>query len=288
MSYYSVADINFEIRNLGLCAQRMSKFQIEESERIDIQYDISYIADAFFCGDLSLIYDGKLFKEYGDGKYIYRVLSICIGRTESQLIIVRPKKKCSKWKILIGKEFEGLYPKYFDFANHLAFENVLCNFQGFILHASIVSYKEQGILFSAPSGTGKSTQAQLWEIYKHAEVLNGDRAFIRKKDEEFWTYGSPLAGSSGIYRNEKVKIKSIIILKQAKTNVIRKLSAREAFLHLYRETLINMWDKEFVTTIVGVLSELIAYIPVYELACLPDEGAVDLVYKTVVVDEENK
>lgn len=288
MSYYSVADIKFEITNLGLCAERMSKFQIEESEKMDIQYDISYIADTFSDNGLFLIYDGKLFKEYEDGNYIYRVMSICIGRIESQLIIVRPKMKGTEWKILLGKELEGLYPKYFDFANHLAIENVLCNFHGFILHASIVSYKEQGILFSAPSGVGKSTQAQLWETYKNAEVLNGDRAFIRKKNEEFWAYGSPLAGSSGIYRNEKVKIKAIIILKQAKTNTIRKLSARESFLYLYRETLINMWDKEFVTTIVGVLSELIAYIPVYELACLPDEGAVDLVYKTVVVDEENK
>ena len=175
---------------------------------------------------------------------------------------------------------------HFDFANHLAIENVLCAFQGFILHASIVSFKKIGILFSAPSGTGKSTQAQLWEKYKQAETLNGDRAFIRKIKSEFWTYGSPLAGSSGIYKNKKVKIGAIIILKQAKKNTIRKLGAKEAFSHLYRETLINAWDKNFVTAIVEILSDAVVHIPIYELSCRPDKESVELACEMIIADRE--
>lgn len=285
MSYYSIADINIEIANQELNLERLRNFQKEKLDKIDIQYVISYIDDVFSYNELSLSYEGKLFKEYEDDNNVYRVFWVSPGANQSQLIVVRPKEKSVRWKILLGRKLKEEYPKYFDFANHLAIENVLCNFQGFILHSAIVAYKKQGILFSAPSGTGKSTQAELWKKYKHADVLNGDRAFIRKREKEFWAYGSPLAGSSGIYRNDKVKINGIIILKQAKKNTIRKLGAKEAFLHLYRETLINMWDKNFVTAVVEMISELITRVPIYELACRPDEEAVELVYKTVISTE---
>lgn len=282
MSYYSVADINFEIANQKLNSERMQKFQIKKPEKIDIQYMISCIDDTFSYENLTLCYDGKLFREFEDSNYVYRVFCIYIGDYENQLIIVRPKKQCMQWKILLGKELKEQYSKYFDFANHLAFENILCEFKGFILHASVVAYEGKGILFTAPSGTGKSTQGELWKKYKNADVLNGDRAFIRKKEDGFWVYGSPLAGSSGIYKNEKVKINAIIVLRQAQTNTIRKLSAKDAFSNLYKETLINMWDNNFMTIVVEVISALVMQIPVYELSCRPDEESVDLVYETVI------
>ena len=50
--------------------------------------------------------------------------------------------------------------------NYLAFENVLINHTGFILHSSFISWQNNGILFTAPSGTGKSTQADLWKKYE--------------------------------------------------------------------------------------------------------------------------
>lgn len=49
-----------------------------------------------------------------------------------------------------------------------------------VLHSSyIVTRQEQGILFSGPSGIGKSTQAALWQRYAGAEIVNGDRALVR-------------------------------------------------------------------------------------------------------------
>lgn len=286
MSYYSIADINIEIVNQDLYLERLRNFERGNLESIDVQYIISYMDDNFLPNNLTLLYHGKLFKEYEDDNYIYRLFYVYMGEVQSQLILVRSKQRYKRWKILLGKGLKGKFGRYFDFANHLAIENVLCDFQGFILHSSIVSFKKIGILFSAPSGTGKSTQAQLWEKYKQAETLNGDRAFIRKIKSEFWAYGSPMAGSSGIYKDEKVKIGAIIVLKQAKKNTIRKLGAKEAFSHLYRETLINAWDKKFVTVIVEMLSDVVVDIPIYELACRPDKESVELACETIITDGE--
>lgn len=282
MSYYSVADINIEIVGIDQTFPKMETFRNKFMENVDLRYEILYLSNKLSCEFMNLIYEGKLFTEYEDEEHIYRIFEPLLNGKCRQVVVLRKKEQHANWNILLDKEFMGKYQEYFNFANHLAFETVLCQFQGFVLHSSVVSYQGKGILFSASSGTGKSTQAELWEKYKQAEIINGDRACIRRIDGRFFAYGSPLAGSSGIYKNQRVEIKAIIILKQAKENSIRKLCAREAFCCLYRETLINMWDKQFVFIVTELISNLIAFVPVYELACLPDEGAVNLVYDRVL------
>lgn len=50
-----------------------------------------------------------------------------------------------------------------------------------VLHSAyIVTRQGEGILFSGPSGIGKSTQAALWQHYGAAQTVNGDRALVRK------------------------------------------------------------------------------------------------------------
>lgn len=45
-----------------------------------------------------------------------------------------------------------------------------------VLHSAyIVTRQGEGILFSGPSGIGKSTQAALWQRYGAAQTVNGDR-----------------------------------------------------------------------------------------------------------------
>ena len=58
----------------------------------------------------------------------------------------------------------------------LGLETLLLKYDGLLLHSSFIRWRGEGILFSAPSGTGKSTQADLWVKYEDAEILNGDRA----------------------------------------------------------------------------------------------------------------
>lgn len=187
--------------------------------------------------------------------------------------------RCEKNKIICqyieGKEDYLEYSR--NIVNHLGLEILLRARGGILLHSSLVRWKEKGILFTAPSGTGKSTQADLWQQYEFAEVLNGDRAAIRWADNKWIAYGLPYAGSSGIYKNESADISAIVVLRQAQENRIRRLSPQEALVYLYPEVTIHRWDKEFVETVWNEMMQLIESIPVYFLECLPDEGAVALV-----------
>lgn len=158
----------------------------------------------------------------------------------------------------------------------LELESLLLNWRGLILHASFVSHNGGGILFSAPSGTGKSTQASLWETYMGARIINGDRTALRKKDGVWTAWGLPYAGTSGIYRNESWPVRAIVLLRQAKENRISGVSHQEALRSLYPELTIHRWDPQFVSKALDLLLELIQQAPVFLLECLPDRGAVEL------------
>ena len=166
----------------------------------------------------------------------------------------------------------------------MSIEQVLNSNNAFILHSSFIKYNNKAILFSAPSGTGKSTQADLWNKYENAEIINGDRAGIRKIGDEWTAYGLPFAGSSRIFKNKKVPISHIIILRQGKENKLKRLSPREAFIKIYSETTIHTWDKEFQNNIVNMITDLVQNIPVYQYECLPDKSAVEFLKQKI---EEN-
>lgn len=159
---------------------------------------------------------------------------------------------------------------------HIGWEKILACEQRILFHAACIDTEVGGIVFSGPSGIGKSTQADLWCNLEKAKLINGDRVIIRKKDFEWLAYGSPYAGSSGCYVNESCPLRAIVILKKASECRIRRLKGIEAFRKVYEGLTINSWDKEFVTRACDIAMEMISEIPVYELECLPDKSAVDI------------
>ena len=183
--------------------------------------------------------------------------------------------------------------KYMDYARNLItlmdIEATLLDLGALILHASLVRWDGRGIIFSAPSGTGKSTQAELWEKYLGAEVLNGDRAAVREKDGIWQAYGLPYAGTSGIYRNESAPLTAIVVLRQAKENRIRRSSGAKAFRCLYPETMIHRWDPDFESRAADLLLKMIHDIPVFLLECRPDREAVGILKTEIqsLMNEDN-
>ena len=143
-------------------------------------------------------------------------------------------------------------------------EQVLNSYNTFILHSAFINWQNKGILFSAPSGTGKSTQAELWAMYENAEIINGDKSGIKKVNDRWTAYGLPIAGTSGIYKNKKSEISHIIVLRQGKENKLTKRSSREAFIKLYSETIVHTWDKEFQENIINMITDVVQNVQIYQ------------------------
>ena len=163
----------------------------------------------------------------------------------------------------------------------LSLETLLLERGGLILHASFIRWQGKGIVFSAPSGGGKSTQADLWERHAGAQILNGDRTGLRFSEGSWRAFGLPYAGSSGIYLNESAPLTALVILSKSEENRIREIGRAQAFHALFPETLIHRWDREDTEKAVDLLSAMLADTPVYHLECLPDEGAVRLLMEKI-------
>ena len=163
---------------------------------------------------------------------------------------------------------------------HMALEMLLIQNDAMLLHSSVVQVNGKAVLFSAPSQVGKSTQAALWEKHASAQILNGDRCVIRQLNGCFYGGGSPLAGSSNIFRSEYFPIAGIFLLEQAPENAVTQVFT-SALSPLLSQTLVNSWDTAFMTRITTLYQQLLLQVPIYKLRCRPDEDAVRIAYKTL-------
>lgn len=169
----------------------------------------------------------------------------------------------------------------FLFPNYLALEHLFYRFGGLFLHSSHVNVGGRALLFSAPSGTGKSTQADLWEKYAGGEIINGDRTLLRKKDGVWHAYGCPMCGTSGIHKQGDEPIHAIVMLSQGTENTVRRLSAGEAFQRIYPEITVPRWNRELVLRAMELLDDVMAQVPIYALSCTPDERAVEALREAI-------
>lgn len=153
-------------------------------------------------------------------------------------------------------------------------EHLVAQNHGFIFHCSYIARDGEAILFTAPSETGKSTQAELWKDLRGAEIINGDRAAIRLADGQLLAEGIPFAGSSEYCKNRSLPIRAIVYLGQAPKTTIRKMRGYEAFSKIWEGVSVNTWDKEDMEIVSAVVQKVAAEIPVYHMPCTPDESAV--------------
>ena len=146
------------------------------------------------------------------------------------------------------------------------------------IHAAVVSCGGKGYLFLGPSGTGKSTHAQLW--IKHiggTELVNDDNPVVR----DGVVYGSPWSGKTPCYRNVSYPIGGIVRLSQAPYNKIRRLSGIEAYVDLAESVGGKFWDSRIAEGFHQTTNRLAQTIPMWHLECLPDEEAARLCHDTI-------
>ena len=156
----------------------------------------------------------------------------------------------------------------------LAAEHLIVQAGGVVFHCAYIEHNGKAILFTAPSETGKSTQADLWNKYRKARIINGDRAAIRNVDGKIYACGIPFAGSSNYCKNRTLPLAAIIYLGQASETTIEKLSGVFGFKRVWEGCTINTWNQEDVNRALDIVSDITTKVPVYLLQCTPDKSAV--------------
>ena len=173
------------------------------------------------------------------------------------------------------------------FAIWIAFGIASLYRQTVAIHASAITYNKKAILFLGESGTGKSTQSQLWLQYiPDSMLLNDDSPFIRVNSNNLLiACGSPWSGKTPCYQNEQAPIAALIRLKQAPYNAINRLRTIEAIGALQPSLPpIFATDPTLSNLMYQCLSFMLNQAPVYSFDCLPNEDAANLIYKTLKED----
>lgn len=158
--------------------------------------------------------------------------------------------------------------------NGLDVEHLVASSGGVILHASYIEYGGRAIVFTAQSETGKTTQAELWKTHRGADIINGDRVALIREAGRICAAGLPFAGSSRYCKNVTLPLVAVVYLKQAPETTACTLRGLKAFSRVWEGCCLNTWNRSDVESAVSIVEEILAQVPVVELACTPDESAV--------------
>lgn len=170
---------------------------------------------------------------------------------------------------------------YAESGSHFMFN--LLKHEGMMLHASAVELDGKAYLFSAPSGTGKSTHTRLWQdvFGSAAHVFNDDKPALRHVGGIWYAYGTPWCGKDGININMKAPVAGICFLKQGPENHIRRLSKNEAVQNLIWQTMRRFKLEESLDRMLSHVDSIARTIPVFEMENRPEPDAVYLSYETM-------
>lgn len=280
MLNYCIADINISISGIKIDKNydRLKSFRINNGKMNYVKYKVKKVEELEFGNDK--VYQESSFSIYKNKCFESRVF---IGWNGEYAI--NSEDENGNYLITYKNDLNNLFSNELNLFNHMALEKVLIDYEAFILHSSFIKYNGDGILFTAPSGTGKSTQANLWKKYMKSEIINGDRTVLRKRNNKWYGYGFPYSGSSEFCKNDNAKIKAIVILEQSSTNSIRRCSLNESTKRILGEITVNYWNRNFVNKVIDLLLDLIQNVDVYVLSCRKDEGAVTILHNTIMHQE---
>lgn len=152
---------------------------------------------------------------------------------------------------------------------------------GFVLHASAVVYKGNAYLFSALSGTGKSTHTHLWvENLDGAFILNDDKPLIREIDGRFYACGTPFSGKSDENENMTVPLRALVWLKRGEKNEIREVGADYAMKYFFSE-IMRMRNPRLMKKQLALVSGAMDKVRMFELCCNTDKSAAETAYNGI-------
>lgn len=159
----------------------------------------------------------------------------------------------------------------------------LCLFEGgIVLHSAAVDWKGNGILFSAPSGTGKTTHADMWVNNLGAEYINGDRPLLRFFDGVLHVCGTAWSGSSGIYKNVCVPLTAIVFLERRHENRIRPLNPAQALKYMLPRCFLPYHSGNMMAMAMDNVNAVLEKAECWHLCCTPEIGAMELVKECVM------
>lgn len=149
-----------------------------------------------------------------------------------------------------------------------------------LFHGSVVAVDGKGYLFTAKSGTGKSTHTRFWrqEFGDRAVMVNDDKPLLQIKDGKVWACGTPWDGKHRLSTNTAVPLKAICILERGEENYIESISAKQALPMLLQQSY-RPQNPVGIAALLSLLDKVTTAVPFYRLHCNLDPSAARVAYE---------
>ena len=201
--------------------------------------------------------------------------------TVSEADIEFERRKSAERDIADGisvRSFSDSYLETLAILRHIA--GRLPHYDAVLFHGSVIAYNGRAYVFTAPSGTGKTTHARLWlDLLPDACVLNGDKPFLKVTDGSpddgfsgcrILACGTPWKGKEDLGCNMTLPLEGICLLEQSADNHIEQISFSDALPGLIRQLYIPDNDKLTAIRLLGSIGQSVR---LWRLGCNTDPEA---------------
>lgn len=156
-----------------------------------------------------------------------------------------------------------------------AFYNELLRHNGMMLHSSCVEKDGFAYLFSARSGTGKSTHTHLWlKNLEGTRIINDDKPALVYDNGKWYACGTPFSGKTDENIDVKIPVRAITFLHRSEENTVKKIPPFQAVSLLLEQT-IKPADRSLAENMLELADLLLREVPVFSLGCnLQDDAAI--------------
>ena len=187
---------------------------------------------------------------------------------------------CNAQRVLeLNPDMQSLDTAYY-VGSGIHFAWGLLDHNGTYVHASAVMLDGKAYLFSADSGTGKSTHTEKWCRLFGARYLNDDKPAVRLENGVWMAYGTPWSGKHDLSAPERVPVGGIAFLKRGDENSIVPMEPKDAVTRLFPQT---MWrlSREKMLKQLELVDDLLKNVPLWELTCQNNDEAAFLSRKVM-------
>lgn len=160
----------------------------------------------------------------------------------------------------------------------------MLSYDTILFHGSVIAVDGCGYLFTAKSGTGKSTHARLWRetFGDRAVMVNDDKPLLRITKEGVIAYGTPWDGKHRLSSNTSVPLKGICILERSAKNHIVRLDSKEQLRSAY-PMMVQQTHKSSnpssARRTMELIDRLMDDVPIYRLSCNMEPEAAKIAYE---------
>lgn len=165
-------------------------------------------------------------------------------------------------------------------AIHALLAEKLTAYHVLLMHGSALCMDGEAYLFTARSGTGKSTHARLWReaFGPRVWMINDDKPMLRIGEGGVTVYGTPWDGKHHLSRNASAPLKAVVKLERGAENRIEPMTEKDALLLVHQQAYVSP-NPGTMKRIVEMETELLRHAAFYRLQCSMEPEAARVAWR---------